>query len=447
MRPIRHLFLNDARRLSRSPLLLAALVIYPLVIALLVGLVVRYAGERPRVGLVDHAGLPQAIVLGERSFDLKRLFEEAAEVELVAMSEGEAARELETGRVLAVLTVPRDFTVKLRRLSESPRLVLRTSEGALGSRVAEKISALVYAVNLRLQQAYIEANLGYVDLLRRGGTGTIGKERLTVLGLERAREELEALARSPEPKVAERARELAAFIRQVEGAVEQVGDFLRATANPIQLELESRAGRTWALSAQVQAYALALSLAFVALLLGAGMITAEREERTLGRLVRGLVSLRALVAEKVILVAAVAAGVAALLVCGFGGVVEATGVRGGQPWERLPLLLAGLALAAACFGAIGVLAGALARNPGAAMLVALLIGLPLVLAGIVPAGASTVTDWLRAVVPFASAVELASAALYDENPWPEVAEESVRLLLLALGFGALARAVTPRLLS
>ncbi|MDW8339582.1 MAG: ABC transporter permease, partial [Thermoleophilia bacterium] len=380
------------------------------------------------------------------SFDLRRLFEEAAEVELVAMDEAEAARRLETGRVLAVLTVPGDFTSKLRRLRESPRLVLRTAEGALGSRVAEKMRALVYGINLRLQQAYIEANLGYVELLRRGGTGTIGRERLTVLGLERARAELDRLSRSPDPDAAARARELAAFIRQVEGAVAQVGDFLRATANPIALEHESRAGRTWALSAQVQAYALALSLAFVALLLGAAAITVEREERTFGRLVRGLVSLRALVVEKVLLVATVAAAVAVVLVCGFGLVVELTGVRGGQPWERLPLLVAGLALAAACFGAIGVLAGGLARNPGAAMLVALLIGLPLVLAGIVPAGASIATDALRAVVPFASAVELASAALYDVDPWPRVAAEAGRLLLLALGFGALARAAVPRLL-
>jgi hypothetical protein len=446
MRPIRHLLANDARRLVRSPFLLAALVLYPLVIALLVGLVVRYAGERPRVGLVDHAGLPQEIVLGQRSFDLERLIADAAEVDIVEMSDAEADRELATGRVLAVLTVPSDFTVKLRRLSESPKLVLRTSEGALGSRVSEKISALVYAINLRLQQAYIEANLGYVDLLRRGGTGTIGQQRLSVLGLERARQELVALGRSPDPAVAARARELAAFIRQVDGAVGQVGDFLRATANPIQLQVASRSGRTWALSAQVQAYALALSLAFVALLLGAALITAEREERTLGRLVRGLVSLWALVAEKVVLVAFVAVGVAAVLACGFGLLVEVTGVRGGQPWERVPLLLAGLALAAACFGAIGVLAGALARDPGAAMLVALLIGLPLVLAGVVPAGASTVTDWLRAVVPFASAVRLASAALYDVSPWRDVGEEALRLLLLTFAFGALARLAVPRLL-
>jgi ABC-2 type transport system permease protein len=444
---VRLLLQNDARRLLRSPVLLGALVVYPLVIALLVGLVVRYAGERPRVGLVDRAGLPRAIVIGERSFDLKRLFEEAAEVELVPMSEEQASRDLETGRVLAVLTVPSDFSVKLRRLSESPQLVLRTSEGALGSRVSEKMSALVYAVNLELQQAYIEANLGYVDLLRRGGTGRIGRDRLTVMGLRRAREELQALARSRDPEVAEPARELATFLRQVEGAVGQVGDFLRATANPVELVTEPRAGRTWALSAQVQAYALALALAFMALLLGAGAVTAEREERTLSRLVRGLVSLTGLVAEKIVLVAGVGVVVAAALSLAFGLVVETAGVRGGQPWERLPLLLGGLLFAAALFGALGVLAGALARNAGTAMLLALLVGLPLVLIGVVPSGASAVTDLLRAVAPFGSAVELASAALYDQDPWAAVTREIVRLLALTLVFAALARLAARRLLT
>ncbi len=93
-----------------------------------------------------------------------------------------------------------------------------------------------------------------------------------------------------------------------------------------------------------------------------------------------------------------------------------------------------------------MLAGALARNPGSAMLGALLIGLPLLLAGVVPAGASTLTDWLRAIVPFASAVQLASAALYDVSPWREVGEEALRLLLLTIAFAGLARAAAPRLL-
>jgi hypothetical protein len=437
---------KDARGLARSPLLLAALVGYPLVIALLVGLLVRYAGERPRVALVDQAGLPRSLLLGQRRFDLQALFEEAAEVELVRMPENEAARRLETGRVIATLTVPADFTSRLRGLRESPRLVLRTSEGALGTRVVEKMRALVYAVNLRLQQAYIEANLGYVDLLREGGSGRIGDERITVIGLERAARELERLARSQDPDVAGTARELAAFVRQVEGAVGQVGEFLRATANPIELEVASRGGRTWLLSAQVQAYALALALAFVAVLLGAASLTAERQERTLSRLVRGLVGLGQLVLEKIALVALVGAAIGLALALVFGVIVEAAGVTGGEPWTRLPVLAAGLLLAAAAFGALGVLLGTLARDASAAMLVALLVALPVALVGVVPRGSVALADWVSALVPFRHVVELATAALYDPEPAGEVLRRSAWLLGLTALYALLARLFAPRLL-
>jgi hypothetical protein len=68
------LLAKDARRLLRAPLLLLALVVYPLLIALLLGLVVRYAAERPRIALVDEAGLPRTIAIGSRHFDLRSLF-------------------------------------------------------------------------------------------------------------------------------------------------------------------------------------------------------------------------------------------------------------------------------------------------------------------------------------------------------------------------------------
>lgn len=446
MTTLRLLFQKDARRLLRSPVVLVALVVYPLLLALLLGLVVRYAGERPRVALVDEAGLPRTIQLGARRFDLRALFEDAAEVDLVRMPAEQAAREVENGRAVASLTIPRDFTLKLRRLDESPRMILRTSEGALGTRVVEKMRALTYGINLTLQKAFIEANLGYVDLLKRGGTGRLGKSDVTVMGLQQARDELARLARSPDPEVASAAKELAVFVGQVEGAVDQVGAYLQATANPLRLVTESESGRTWLLSAQVQAYALGLALAFVAILLGAASITAEREERTLGRLVRGLVGSGALVVEKVVFVAILGAGIGLLLALVFGGVVELGSVSGGQPWERLPLLAAGLVLAAAAFGALGVLLGTLARDASGAMLLALLVGLPVVLIGIVPPGSFALAGTLSALAPFGHAVDLATAALYDTSPWRPVAREGAWLLGLAAAFAALARLTVRRLL-
>jgi len=213
MRRVALLLGKDIRALGRMPALLIALVAYPLVIALVVGLVVRYAGERPRVALVDEQGaLSGLLVVGDRRFDVGQRLEQAAEVDLVRMPRAQAERELETGRVTAVLEVPPDFITTLRGLRESPTLVLRTTRGGLGTRVVEKMRSLVYSTNLELQQAYIDANLAAVTLLLRGGSGTIGRTRFSLLGIERARTRLDALERSADPEVASRARELDAFM-------------------------------------------------------------------------------------------------------------------------------------------------------------------------------------------------------------------------------------------
>ena len=58
------LFGKDARVLLRSRLLAAGLVVYPLLIALVVGVLVRYAGERPEVSLVGEQALPSIVHVG-----------------------------------------------------------------------------------------------------------------------------------------------------------------------------------------------------------------------------------------------------------------------------------------------------------------------------------------------------------------------------------------------
>ena len=55
---------KDALILRRSPLLLGLLLAYPLLIALLVGLVAGYANAKPRVALVDEDGLPRFVTIG-----------------------------------------------------------------------------------------------------------------------------------------------------------------------------------------------------------------------------------------------------------------------------------------------------------------------------------------------------------------------------------------------
>src|SRR5262249_30620153 len=106
---------KDVLVLRRSPLLLGILVAYPIVIAILVGLVASYGSSKPRVAFVDEDNLPASVVLGGHRFDVEHTVDEAGKnVKLVRLSATEAARQLDDGRVVAVVTVPPGFVSTLR---------------------------------------------------------------------------------------------------------------------------------------------------------------------------------------------------------------------------------------------------------------------------------------------------------------------------------------------
>lgn len=449
MSRIRLLLGKDFRVLARSPALLAALIIYPIVFAVLVGLVVRYANDRPRVAFVDLDDLPRVLAVGGEEFDVERVIDEANEsAELVPMSEEEANRELENGEVAAVIVVPRGFASRLRSMVESPRLVLKTMQGGLAGRVEQQTQALVYNLNRLLQTAYIESNLEYIKLILEGGEGSFLGNEFDVVGLDEAARILgEIQEQTDDPVVRAEAEKLEVFVREARLALGASEDSLRATANPIELEVDSQAGRTWLLSAQLQAYAFGLTLAFICVLIAAAAMAAERDENVIGRLARGLVRLSELVAVKVLLAAALGVALGLALAIVFGVLAEAFGVPGGEPWERIPLLALGLAIAGAAFGAFGALIGVIAREARTAVLVAFLAALPIVLVGLVPEGSVSALGWLSDLFPFRHAIRFFEAALFDLDPWGTLAREALWLLGLTLAFATAARIGVRRLLT
>ncbi|MEX0674505.1 MAG: ABC transporter permease [Gaiellaceae bacterium] len=418
---------KDLLVLRRSPALLGILVSYPLLVALLVGVVAGYANTRPRVAFVDLDGVPPRVELAGRTFDVRALIDEVAdEVELVPMQLDEARRRLETGSVVAAVVVPPGFVGELRA-SRSPELVLERGRGGLTPIVTREMEALVFNLNLELQDAIVAANLGYVDELR---------ERL-----QRTGELLGELPADP------RVDEIRSFVAVAGLALGQTGDALRATAAPIRLRIAADRGRAWALSAQVQAYGLALAITFLGLVLAAGALAAERDENVIGRLARGLVPLGRIVAAKVALAAVVALVLGLAIAVVFGAAVEIGGVAGGEPWERLPLLAAGLALAGAAVGALGALVGALSRDGRTASLVAVLAVLPILLVGLVPEQVSPLAARVSDAFPFAHAVDLFAASLYESDPWRDVGVATAWLVGLGLVYGSLARVAARRLLT
>ena len=428
------------RILRRSPALLGALLAYPVVIAVLVGLVAGYASSKPRVAFVDRDHIPPVVTIAGRRFHVQTIVDQvASNVTLVRMSPAEARRELASGKVVATITVPPGFLEKLASTVQTPSLILRTGSGGLTPVVTEQTQALVYRLNRKLQAAFVQADLAYVRLIEQGGQATLLGKHYDVLGLDRMRELLASLPPGPR---AVRMRQFVAFARF---ALTQTGSALAATANPIGLKRPATKGRSWVLSAEVQAYGIAVTVTFLALLLAAGATAAERDEGTIGRLGRGLVGLGRIVLAKVALAAAAGLVLGATIAVVFGVVVEAGGVTGGEPWARLPLLLAGVVLAAAAVGAAGALLGALSREARTASLVAVLVVLPVVFLGLVPKAVAAPAAWISDAFPFVHAVRFFGSALYDTSPWRTVGVEAAWLLGIGAVFGGLARAGMKRL--
>ena len=431
---------KDLLVLRRSPALLGVLLAYPLVIALLIGLTAAYANAKPRVALVDLDGIPPRVTVAGQSFNVDGLINQVAKnVEIVRMSQDQAAQQLRSGRVAAVVTVPNGFVGELKGLVSSPHLTLATGTGGITPRVRQQMQALVYNLNQKLQSAFIQADLDYVNLLLSGGSGTVLGHRFSIIGLDGTAKLLRQL-----PPSEQRAK-IQDFVHDARLALALTGNAIRATAAPIVLDEVSGEGRTSALSAQVQAYGLAITITFLGVLLAAGALAAERDENAIGRLVRGLVGLGQLVAAKIGLAVAVALGLGLALLLGFGIAVEIGDVRGGQPWQRIPLVLLGVVLAGAAVGAVGALIGALARESRTASLVGILVVLPIVFLGLVPKEIVPVAGWISDAFPFVHAVRFFASALYDASPWDVLLPEGAWLIGLGALFAVLARLSARRL--
>jgi ABC-type multidrug transport system permease subunit len=433
---------KDLLVLRRSPLLLGVLIAYPLVIAALISLTATFVNSKARVALVDQDHLPKTIVIGSHTFHVDRTIDEVAKnVKLVRLPAGEARRQLQTGSIVASLTIPRGFVADLKTGVHSPTLLLETTIGGITPRVRQQVQALVYELNRRLQKAFIEQDLIYVELLLHGGSGKVLDKQFHIIGLDGTDRILKQLPRGP------RLDAIRDFVHDARLALALTGGAIRSTAQPIQLTQAPSRGRTWELSAQVQAYALALTITFLGLLLAAGALAAERDENVIGRLVRGLATPGQIVTAKMVLTAIVTALLGAAVALVFGVIIEAGNVIGGEPWARLPLLVGGLALVGAALGGLGAAIGTLAREARTASLVAILVVLPIVFLGLVPREIAPPAGWVSDAFPFAHAVRFVNSALYDTRPWGTLWHESAWLLGIAGVSGFAARLSVRRLAS
>jgi ABC-2 family transporter protein len=436
---------KDLLLLARSRPLLAVLVLYPLVLSLLVGGVLGGQGARPRVAFVNEDSIPNVVRIGDRSFDFGSIVREAGKrVELVRMTRPRAQAALADGDVVAAIVVPRGFVSDLTSLIVSPSVLLLTNSNAYEERILRETQSFVYTLNSEVQTEYIRSNSNFLDVLVRGGEAEALGQTYNVLGLQQTRERIDAVAAQLPQGSAERKQleSVTAFAIQASAALGLAHQALAATAHPVRLVQRSTSGRSYLLGSQVQSYGLGISLAFVALLLGAAVLTLERDENVLARLLRSGARPRLLVAEKIALCAVVGVVLGILLALGFGAAAEIS--SSGAAWARIPLLIVPLAAAGAAFGALGCVVGAAARDLRASSLVGVALVTPIVLVGLVPRQVSPLAAGISELLPFAPAARAFGAALFDAAPVSTVLGASAHLVLLTAVLGAASLALFSR---
>jgi ABC-type transport system involved in cytochrome c biogenesis permease component len=436
---MRWLLLKDLQILRRSPLLVALLVLYPIVIATLIGFALSRGPAKPRVAFLNEVPRgASTLELGGTRVDVskysKEIFKRIQPV--YVKSEKEAVAKVRSGDVLGALIIPPDITQKLET-GLQPAEVFFNSEDPVKYRfVQDTIKSEVQDANNALTKQLSKVAVGYLNLISTGGQISIFGTQLNVLGLTRAQAIVQAAEQQLPPRSALRVglAQVAQFAKLARDNLKLSGGVLSSVGTPIRVRQTIVKGSRTPLDAFAVAIAVSISLMFVTLLLAAGVLALEREENAFPRLVRGLVSRSGLLAEKIGLAALCAVVVSILMLAGIALFVS-------LQWGRFPLWLLGLVVAALGFGAMGVAIGGVAREVRAASLLAFMVSLPIAFLALVPSGSVSagVFQAIRVIstlFPFKPTLQAMNAAL---NRSGGIGMPLLHLAILTLAYAAIAR--------
>jgi ABC-2 type transport system permease protein len=448
---MRWLLLKDLQILRRSPLLVALLVIYPVVIAVLFGFALSGGPDKPRVAFANLVPPGESeFRVGARTLDAAdyadQLFESIDPIEVD--SREEAIAKVRSGEALGALVLPEDATERLRSTlglggGEPPTVeVYYNAEDPVKRRFVEAtIEARLAEANAALSEIVLREAASYIDVIVEGGEiplPLVGA--VQILGLERTRAIIDSVAAGMPEGSGDRAalEQVSRFARLAAENLDVSQPILASIGSPVRVEQTVVEGERTPLDAFAVALAVTVSLMFVTLLLAAGLLALERDEQAFGRLAR-LVSHTKLLAEKIVLSALCALAVTLLMLIGLAAFV-------GLEWSRVPAWLAALLGGAFGFAAMGVAIGGLAREVRVATLLAILLALPIVFLALVPSGsvAPALYDAIRvvsALFPFKPALDALDSAINGG----ELLVPLLHLVALTLGYGVIARIALPRL--
>jgi hypothetical protein len=444
---MRWLLLKDLQILRRSPLLVALLVLYPLIVALLVGTALSSGPSKPKVAFANLVPPGEATIdLGGQRLDAtsyaSELFEAVDPIRVKTREE--AIAKVESGEALGALVIPPDVIERLQGTlalggGDPPAVeVYYSAENPLKRRyVQATIDATLADANKALSDEIFKEAARYLNLIVAGGSVSLPLVGdVDILGLRAAQAIIDgAIAGLPEDSPSRTAlQQVSRFARLAADNLDVSKPILASISSPVRVKERAIAGSKTSLDVFGAEVAVVLSLMFVTLLLAAGMLALEREEHAFGRLVRGLVSRSGLLAEKIGLAGLCAWALASVMLAVLVAFLD-------LGWSRTPAWLAVLAVAAVAFAALGVAIGGLTREVRAASLLAFMLALPIAALALVPSGAVSgplydVIRVISAAFPFKPALDALDAAL---NGGGGMLTPLLHLAALALAFAAIAR--------
>lgn len=437
---------KDARLVVRNRPLLAALLIYPFLLALVLGSAFQEPPQTLDLAVVDLDRTGQTVDVGGTPLGVADLLATARGFANVRtpQTEDEGLKLLREGEVDALLIVPRAFISDLSLLGQNAtlRLVVDESDPVRAGVARSSVEGAVDAFIDAIVQKKIDDVVELLRLTAEGGeTSALGID-VRILGLDGALSRLEEVRATHAPDSAE-SRKLQEVIGFLQFARAFLGDserFLTTTAIPVQVRAEGLTREPASLASIALPGALVLGVFWTGSLAAALLSARERETGAHRRLAAAPSPRAAQLASKAmvaLVVALVPAGIVLLLGVTLLGAIVA---------DPLAATLA-LALAALSAAALGGLAAALARSTGGAALLAVLALVPMLLLGglfypisYMPAAAQAVAR----VLPVSLATDALRGAMLRASPIQELAVPLAGLLLVALAMGGAAYALTRR---
>jgi ABC-2 type transport system permease protein len=441
---MRWLLLKDLQILRRSPLQLALLVIYPIVIALLVGFAMTRDSEQTRVALYNAMPASEPLGFGGEEVDGNEIRDQLCErVECLEADSTEQARNMvEAGEATAAVILPEDTGDRIRSLAslnpDPPviQIIVNGSDTVENQVTDDQIEAMLGEANLLLAKRLSEGAKEYLDLILQGGSFDFFGQEIEVLGLQKS----EQILKKIEPKVPAGTdrQELQRAIRFAGLATDNLdlaGPLLTAISEPIRADKVEVGDEAPSLDTFAIGVTVAFALMFMTVLLVAGSMALEREENAFTRLTAGLVSRVQILVAKVGLGTVVGFCISLILLVGLGLFV-------GIEWGRAPYWLLALVFGAAAFAAAGSALGAAAREIRAATLAAVMICLPVALLSLIPDDAvgpaiETTINLVSAIFPFRPTLDAITGGL--EVSGSGIWLSLLHLAVLTAAYGALAR--------